>query len=221
MKSHKLLSFVSQVYLSCFKAVYVFNWKARQKYWFGKWFLQYIQRTCWSSTATLLSLNFDQSQTSLRSFMWIPPEVLVCTGAPGKRSVCVWEEKECTVGVPVLDHWPAIALSSVLASSMWIPLIMFNAAAGQQSWLKIPRVRMFSFIFFSWVHLVNRSLGARADLSLSLFLSFSLSHTHTHTQTVPLHSSWAEGFGEEPATSAEADFPRLPQGYLSMIPIGL
>jgi len=61
---------------------------------------------------------------------------------------------------------------------------------------------------------VKRSLGACADLSLSLSLSLS------HTQTVPLRSSWDEGFGKEPATSAEADFPRLPQGYLSMIPIG-
>jgi len=151
--------------------------------------------------------------------MWIPPEVLVCTGAQGKRRVCVrvcvWEEKESTVGVPVLDHWPpAIALSSsVLASSMWIPLIMFNAVAGQQSWLKVPRVRMFSFISFLEFTLWN-ALSVRVQISLSLSLSLS------HTQTVPLRSSWDEGFGKEPATSAEADFPRLPQGYLSMIPIG-
>lgn len=47
----------------------------------------------------------------------------------------------------------------------------------------------------------------------------SLSVFFSHTNCV-LRSSWAEGFGHEPATSAEADFPRLPQGYLSMIPIG-
>lgn len=73
---------------------------------------------------------------------------------------------------------------------------------------------VFFYLFLEFTLWI--ALSVHVQISLSLFLSFSL----LHTQTVPLHSSWAEGFGEEPATSAEADFPRLPQGYLSMIPIG-
>lgn len=119
--------------------------------------------------------------------------------------VCVWEEKESTVGVSVLDHWPpAIALSSVLASSMWIPLIMFNAVAGQQSWLKVPRVRMFSFISFLEFTLRN-ALSVRVQISLSL--SFSLTHSN---RAPPLFLGW--GFWRGAGYFSWSRFSQAPTG---------
>ncbi len=135
-------------------------------------------------------------------------EECMCVCVCGKRKSVQLECPCWITDQPLHYHqsWPPVC------ESLWSCLMLQPDSSHDWRFLNWGDFLEFTL----WLAL---SVHVQISLSLSVFLSHA--HTHMHTETEPLLTSWAEGFGEEPATSAEANFPRLPQGYLSMIPIGL
>lgn len=158
----------------------------------------------WSAASGLIVLNFDQSQTYLRSAMWNP------------LGAAVFAEADCSIGsstalclaAAACDRAGSLDSNSIIISPFKSSAFFRDYA---QQW------NLTSSMGGDSLRVCSLSLSyPPLSVCLSPPLSLSvISVKSTPPPPLPLYT----GFWPRAGHFTEADFPRLPKGYFTRIPI--
>lgn len=157
----------------------------------------------WSVASRPMVLNFDQSQTYLRSSMWNPLGAAVFAGA----DCGIGSSTALCLAAAASDRAGSLDSNSIIISP-------FKSSAFFRDYAQ-------QWNFTSSMGGDSLRVCSRSCTSMSFFLSLSrcLSSLWSLSSPPPPPLPLCTGFWPRACHFTEADFPRLPKGYFTRIPI--